>query len=137
MLCGVSVCAIGSYMYDILVGVISWYHVCAYIHLPLCIPLLDRYVKDSGADIYPSIILPYSFVRFHVLLGLCIYSSNRVHRWPNMRPYIVQMFFPIIRLEHYFLLCFDFRHFRLEIIDNSSSTRLKKDKYGECLVDMV
>nr|GMD28326.1 zinc finger BED domain-containing protein RICESLEEPER 2-like [Ipomoea batatas] len=46
------------------------------------------------------------------------------------------MFFPIIRLEHYFLLYFDFRHFRLEIIDNSSSTRLKKDKYGECLVDM-
>nr|GMD24012.1 zinc finger BED domain-containing protein RICESLEEPER 2-like [Ipomoea batatas] len=47
------------------------------------------------------------------------------------------MFFPIIRQEHYFLLCFDFRRFRLEIIDNSSSPTSKKFKYGECLVDTV
>nr|GMD03570.1 uncharacterized protein LOC109146919 [Ipomoea batatas] len=47
------------------------------------------------------------------------------------------MFFPIIRSEHYFLLCFDFRRYRFEIIDNSSSSKPKKDKYGECLIDMV
>nr|GMD03338.1 uncharacterized protein LOC109168900 [Ipomoea batatas] len=46
------------------------------------------------------------------------------------------MFFPIIRSEHYFLLCFDFRRYRFEIIDNSSSSKPKKDKYGECLIDM-
>nr|GMC92251.1 uncharacterized protein LOC109193148 isoform X2 [Ipomoea batatas] len=46
------------------------------------------------------------------------------------------MFFPFIRSEHYFLLCFDFRRYRFEIIDNSSSSKPKKDKYGECLIDM-
>nr|GMC82520.1 uncharacterized protein LOC109168900 [Ipomoea batatas] len=46
------------------------------------------------------------------------------------------MFFPIIRSEHYFLLCFDFRRYRFKIIDNSSSSKPKKDKYGEWLIDM-
>nr|GMC88985.1 uncharacterized protein LOC109168900 [Ipomoea batatas] len=46
------------------------------------------------------------------------------------------MFFPIIRSEHYFLICFDFRRFRMEIIDNSSSPGSKSSKYGESLIDM-
>nr|GMC69506.1 uncharacterized protein LOC109168900 [Ipomoea batatas] len=46
------------------------------------------------------------------------------------------LFFPIIREEHYFLICFDFRRFRLEIIDNSASLKGKKDIYGDSLEDM-
>nr|GMC92301.1 uncharacterized protein LOC109146919 [Ipomoea batatas] len=46
------------------------------------------------------------------------------------------LFFPIIREEHYFLICFDFRRFRLEIIDNSASPTGKKDIYGDSLEDM-
>nr|GMC71754.1 uncharacterized protein LOC109168900 [Ipomoea batatas] len=46
------------------------------------------------------------------------------------------MFFPIIREEHYFLICFDFRRFRLEIIDNSASPKGKKKIYDESLEDM-
>nr|GMD17546.1 uncharacterized protein LOC109193148 isoform X2 [Ipomoea batatas] len=46
------------------------------------------------------------------------------------------LFFPIIREEHYFLIFFDFRRFRLEIIDNSASPKGKKDIYGDSLEDM-
>nr|GMC69146.1 uncharacterized protein LOC109168900 [Ipomoea batatas] len=46
------------------------------------------------------------------------------------------MFFPIIREEHYFLICFDFCRFRLEIIDNSASPKGKKKIYDESLEDM-
>nr|GMD86917.1 zinc finger BED domain-containing protein RICESLEEPER 2-like [Ipomoea batatas] len=38
--------------------------------------------------------------------------------------------------EHYFLICFDFRCFRLEIIDNSASPKGKNDIYGDSLEDM-
>nr|GMC89125.1 uncharacterized protein LOC109168900 [Ipomoea batatas] len=46
------------------------------------------------------------------------------------------IFFPILRREHYFLLCFDFRRYCLEIIDNASAPTTNKEKYGESLEDM-
>nr|GMD04300.1 zinc finger BED domain-containing protein RICESLEEPER 2-like [Ipomoea batatas] len=44
--------------------------------------------------------------------------------------------FPILRREHYFLICFDFRRYRLEVIDNETALTVNKQKYGESLEDM-
>nr|GME03132.1 uncharacterized protein LOC109189836 [Ipomoea batatas] len=41
------------------------------------------------------------------------------------------LFFPILQLNHFYLLCVDFKIGRLEIIDNSASTKPTRLKYGD------
>nr|GMC92471.1 ulp1 protease family, C-terminal catalytic domain-containing protein [Ipomoea batatas]GME13469.1 ulp1 protease family, C-terminal catalytic domain-containing protein [Ipomoea batatas] len=43
------------------------------------------------------------------------------------------LFFPILQLNHFYLLCVDFKTKRLEIIDNSASTEATRLKYGDTL----
>ncbi|XP_019156988.1 PREDICTED: uncharacterized protein LOC109153589 [Ipomoea nil] len=48
----------------------------------------------------------------------------------------VELFFPILRRSHYFLLCFDFQRGRYEIIDSDSNPQAKAQKYGDCIEEM-
>ncbi|XP_031106314.1 uncharacterized protein LOC116010962 [Ipomoea triloba] len=41
------------------------------------------------------------------------------------------LFFPILQLNHFYLLCVDFKTERLEIIDSSASTEATRVKYGD------
>nr|GMC80863.1 uncharacterized protein LOC109153589 [Ipomoea batatas] len=49
----------------------------------------------------------------------------------------ISMCYLCVRSEHYFLVCFDFRRFWMEVIDNNPSPVATKNKYGESLIDMV
>nr|GLL49833.1 uncharacterized protein LOC109189836 [Ipomoea trifida] len=42
-----------------------------------------------------------------------------------------KLFFPILQLNHFYLLCVDFKTERLEIIDSSASTEATRVKYGD------
>nr|GME04951.1 ulp1 protease family, C-terminal catalytic domain-containing protein [Ipomoea batatas] len=50
---------------------------------------------------------------------------------PSLLPCV--LFFPILQLNHFYLLCVDFKTKRLEIIDNSASTEATRLKYGDTL----
>nr|GMC54185.1 zinc finger BED domain-containing protein RICESLEEPER 2-like [Ipomoea batatas] len=69
--------------------------------------------------------LLYGYVFSHMVAWVYIYVLS-----------VCQMFFPILRSEHYFLVCFDFRRFWMEVIDNNPSPVATKNKYGESLIDM-
>lgn len=51
--------------------------------------------------------------------------------------WFVKLMFSILRLGHYFHLCFDFHNARCEIIDKSTVPTSKQLKYSDCLEDMV
>nr|GMC92168.1 uncharacterized protein LOC109168900 [Ipomoea batatas] len=118
---------------------------CAIIDVWSSILNCREHTKELGA---PSRFFASTFTTLHTVVDTS-QSRNRTVELFRERLYVDLesslysdfkevdlMFFPILRREHYFLVCFDFRRFRMEVIDNNPSPAATKNKYGESLVDM-